>query len=359
MVKTIAYFLPQYHEIEENNNWWGKGFTEWVNLKKSHPLFVGHRIARPYNNNYYNLLDKETVIWQSQLLNDYNVHGLCYYHYWFKGKKLLEKPAENLLKWSDIDQKFMFMWANHDWTKSWIGQKELLIKQEYGVESDWLEHVDYLMSFFKDDRYIKINNKPVFQIYISNDISDFDKMIELWNQVCLDNGFDGIYIIENVDNVNFPQDLIYHRTSSAINIMEHSAAINYWRKFYFHEVIFGKIRKMFAGTDTIRNTSYDIVVENSVRIMKNLNLQIKVFFGVSTGWDNTPRYGSRGYIISNSTPNKFKEYLKMAKEISELRNQEIIFISCWNEWCEGMCLEPSDINGFGYLEAVKEVFETK
>src|ERR1035437_7404382 len=130
MTKTIAYFLPQFHEIPENNMWWGPGFTEWTNLKRARPLFEGHSIIEPLNDNYYNLLEKDTVIWQTELAKKYSLYGFCYYHYWFKGKKLLEKPAENLLKWNDIDQKFMFMWANHDWTRSWVGGKEILIDRK-------------------------------------------------------------------------------------------------------------------------------------------------------------------------------------------------------------------------------------
>lgn len=357
MTKAIAYFLPQYHEIPENNEWWGEGFTEWTNLKKAVPLFKGHEIPEPLNDNYYNLLEKETVIWQTQLLNEYSVYGLCYYHYWFKGKKILEKPAENLLEWRDIDQKFMFMWANHDWTRSWVGEKEMLIKQEYGDASDWLSHINYLIQFFKDPRYIKINNKPVFQLYLSKDIKDLSDMAKLWNVECQKHGFGGIYLINNIDNL----DDLNNKMSEycdAVNFLEHSTAINYWRKNYPWEVVLEKIRKKITGTDKIRNTEYDIVVKNSIRVMKKASSHKKIFFGVSTSWDNTPRYGKRGYIINNSTPDKFKKYLQVAKDISEKNEQEIIFISCWNEWCEGMCLEPTKKYQFGYLNAVKDVFRT-
>ncbi len=353
MIKTIAYFLPQYHEIPENNQWWGKGFTEWTNLRKAKPLFDGHEILYPLNENYYDLLNKETVLWQTKLLNDYNVYGLCYYHYWFKGRKILEKPAENLLNWKDINQNFMFMWANHDWTKSWIGQKEMLIKQEYGDEKDWIEHIEYLIQFFKDDRYIKIDNKPVFQIYIGDHIKDYDKMMQVWDIKCRENGFNGIYIVENIDNLNKIKSNEYHKKSDAINLMEHSIAINYWRENYPHEVIWKKILKILFGKSKIRNISYDIVVQNSIRVMNKISTPKKVFFGVSTGWDNTPRYKDKGYIVTDNTPEKFEKYLKTAINLSQAKNQEIVFISCWNEWCEGMCLEPSTNFGYGFLEGVK------
>ena len=245
MTKALAYFLPQYHEIPENDQWWGRGFTEWTNLRKALPLFKGHQIPVPLNDNYYNLLEKETVVWQTELMKEYEVHGLVYYHYWFLGKKILERPAENLLNWKDIDQKFMFMWANHDWTRSWVGGREILMKQEYGIEQDWLNHIQYLIEFFKDERYIKIDNKPVFQIYIGDKIECFDEMIEVWNTECIRNGFDGIYIIENIDNYTKIDNQKYQNKIDAINIMEHSAAINYWRNNFFIEVILSKIGLLF------------------------------------------------------------------------------------------------------------------
>lgn len=355
MTKVLAYFLPQYHEIPENNEWWGAGFTEWTNLKKAVPLFKGHYIPAPLNDNYYNLLDKETVVWQTELMKEYEVHGLVYYHYWFLGKKILERPAENLLQWKDIDQKFMFMWANHDWTRSWVGGKEILLKQEYGKEQDWINHINYLLDFFKDERYIKIDNRPVFQIYIGDKIDCFDEMVALWNAECIRNGFDGIYIIENIDNLDTIENKKYQKNIDAINIMEHSAAVKFWRKNYFLEVVFENIKRKFSASRVVNSISYDIVVKNSLRIIDKLPRDKKSFFGVTTGWDNTPRYGLRGYIVSKTTPEKFKFWLAMTKKISQERNQELIFISCWNEWCEGMCLEPTKQDGYAYLEVVREV----
>ena len=138
MLKKFAFFLPQFHEIPENDEWWGKGFTEWVNVKSAKPMYRGHKQPKePQGDNYYCLLDKSTVEWQTKLLEDYRVDGLIYYHYYFQGKKLLEKPAENLLRWKDINQKFFFCWANHTWYRSWNGSREVLIQQNYGDIGDW------------------------------------------------------------------------------------------------------------------------------------------------------------------------------------------------------------------------------
>ncbi len=189
-MKILAYYLPQFHEIEENNKWWGKGFTEWTNVKKGKKLFkTQNQPFVPLNNNYYNLLNKETVKWQTELAKKYGVYGFCYYHYWFEGKKLLEKPVENLLKWKNIDQKFCFCWANHSWKKTWNGLNEILMEQKYGNEDSWNKHFDYLLQFFKDERYIKIDNKPIFMIFKLKDIKDINEMLDFFNKKCIENGF--------------------------------------------------------------------------------------------------------------------------------------------------------------------------
>lgn len=355
MVKLITFYLPQFHEIAENNEWWGAGFTEWTNLKKAKPLYKGHQIKYPYNNNFYDLMNKETVIWQTNLANDYGIYAFNYYHYWFKGKKILEKPAENLLQWKDINQRFMFMWANHDWTRSWVGGKEVLLKMDYGIKEDWIDHFKYLINFFKDERYVKINNKPVFQIYITQDIPCLNEMIDLWNELCIENGFDGIYIIDNVDFNQIKNKQIPEKVD-AISIEEQTTALQYWRFNNPFKLFLNKVLSILS-TNSIKKISYDLIVKNSINHMKELKSNKKVYFGVCTGWDNTSRYGNKGYVVTGSTPDKFKNYLAETVEISRKRNQEFIFVSCWNEWCEGMFLEPNDVDGYGYLEAVKSVMK--
>jgi hypothetical protein len=356
MVKTIAYYLPQFHEIPENNEWWGKGFTEWTNLRKAKSLYKGHDFLTPLNNYCYNLLDIDTVNWQTELMNEYNVYGMCYYHYWFKGKKILEKPAENLLKNTQIKQNFMFMWANHDWSKSWIGIDELLIKQEYGGEEDWINHINYLIPFFKDERYIKIDNRPMFQLYLSKDIINLEEMINVWNRECKKNGLGNVYIIDLIDNYKDLQNGNYYEKADAITLLEHSTALNFWRNNYPLDVFFKKIVKIFTKNNKIRNINYQDIVKNSIRVMNKLKNNKNIFFGVTVGWDNTPRYGERGYVVKNSTPELFEKYLKAAFKISEAKGTEYVFVSCWNEWCEGMCLEPSKQFEYGYLKAIQKQY---
>ena len=199
-MKKYAFYLPQFHEIKENNEWWGEHFTEWTNVRAAQSLYKGHKQpVNPLNDFYYNLLDKETVEWQTKLAREHCVDGFIYYHYYFTGKKLLETPAENLLKWKDIEQNFFFCWANHSWIRSWNGTRELLLEQTYGGEEEWEQHFQYLLPFFMDDRYEKRENKPLFMIFNSN-FKEARGIFEYFDKRCKDNGFDGICLIETRNN---------------------------------------------------------------------------------------------------------------------------------------------------------------
>ena len=217
-MKIIAMYLPQYHRIPENDRWWGDGFTDWVAVKEAQPLFDGHEQPNvPLNGNYYDLMDQSVMRQQAELMKKYGIDGMCIYHYYFKdGRKILEKPAENLLKWQDIDMPFCFSWANESWVRSWSkmsegegnpwsakfdreytgeGKSGILLEQDYGQRQDWIKHYDYLRPFFTDSRYIRVGNKPVFMIYKPDKISCIYDMLEVWNELAREDGFDGIFSI--------------------------------------------------------------------------------------------------------------------------------------------------------------------
>lgn len=200
-MKIIAFYLPQFHDIPENDEWWGKGFTEWVNVKKAKPMYKGHEQPRvPLNNNYYNLLDDEVKVWQAELAKQYGIYGFCYYHYWFNGKLLLEKPMSQMLSNKKIDIPFCICWANEPWTRAWVGEKKVLITQKYGKIDDWVKHFNYLLPFFKDNRYIKNDNKPFFVIYRPEIIGCLKEMVECWDRLAKKNGFKGIdFAYQNID----------------------------------------------------------------------------------------------------------------------------------------------------------------
>lgn len=356
-MKIIAYFLPQFHEIEENNRWWGKGFTEWTNIKNARSLYEEHeQPIIPLNNNYYNLLKKETMEWQAQLANKYGIYGFCYYHYWFNGRKILEKPIENLLKWSDIPQKFCFCWANHSWKKTWNGTYEILIEQEYGQEEEWKKHINYLLKFFKDERYIKIENKPLLNIFLPKDVPNLDKRIEYYNKECIKHGFDGIYIIETIMKKD---QKVTSRQSKAVVLREPNIGIsesNWYEKLNYY--IRGKFKKNFFKKPMIFN--YNKITKNSLKFFKNFTIENKnIIPGSFNKWDSTPRHKNRGYIIENKNINEFKQYLLTQKKVMKERNIEYIFFNAWNEWAEGMYLEPDEKYKYKYLETIKEVIDTE
>lgn len=359
-MKVIAFYLPQFHEIEENNNWWGKGFTEWTNVKNAKPLFNSHNQPRiPANNNYYDLSDIRTLKWQQKLASEYNIEGFCFYHYWFKdGKKLLEKPAELLLENTDIDLKFCFSWANEPWTRSWDGKYgEIIMPQDYGNKKEWVEHFNYLLPFFKDKRYITIDGKPVFVIYKSSSIPDMDEMMELWNKLAIESGIPEIYFINTLrsrettnvsDGFSACVEFEPAYTSSNLSNLE-------LNKRRIHRLAKISLNKIFKMSKTINlPISYDTITKLSVQ--KKPLKYIKTIPGAFVEWDNTPRKGINGSFYKGFSSEKFKNYFnkKVIKGIEEYKS-DFIFINAWNEWAEGTYLEPDEKKGFSILEAVREV----
>lgn len=314
--KIIAYYLPQFHEIEENNRAWGKGFTEWDNVKKAVPLFEGHNQPRePLNDNYYNLLNIDTIKWQVELAKKYGIEGFCFYHYWFKdGKHVLEKPSELLLENKDIDIQFCFSWANEPWTKTWhgaAGEKEVLIEQRYGKEEQWKEHFEYLLPFFKDRRYVKIDNKPVMLIYQINKIGCFNKMIDCWNLLAEKSGFSGVYIV----------DMLTSDGKIARN-KRVSASVDF-------EPGKSKRKKMIED-ECLNIQDYDEACQRMLSQEHSENEWRCMF----VNYDDTPRRHEKGIVYQGSTPQKFGKYLQDTLVKSKNEKSRYVFINAWNEWGE-------------------------
>jgi Glycosyltransferase WbsX len=202
---VLAYYLPQFHPIPENDEWWGEGFTEWTNVRKAKPLFSGHKQPLvPGELGYYNLMDKEVQIRQSEMAEKYGIDGFIYYQYWFgNGKMLLEKPAEQMLRTPEIKTPFCFCWANETWRGVWHGLSEnkMLIEQTFPGKEDFEQYFEYLLPFFKDSRYIKINNKPLFHVFRFGHFPDPDLFIKTFNDLAVKAGFDGMYLIVAPDTV--------------------------------------------------------------------------------------------------------------------------------------------------------------
>lgn len=358
MPKQFAFFLPQYHQIPENDSWWGEGFTEWVNVKKAKPLYRGHQQPKlPANNFFYNLLNKSTVEWQTNLMKQYHVDGLIYYHYYFKGKKLLEQPAENLLRWKEIEQPFFFCWANHSWFRSWEGSKELLMEMEYGIEEDWEKHFQYLLSFFQDPRYEKRNNQPLFMVF-QNSFSEKNEMFAFFDRRCKESGFDGICLIEtwNSEKKQIAVEQMFPRLSvhtKFVFVREPGFATELYRMEIIKkpERILRTMRRHFRKW--IHSKHPEIYDGNRLYSLKT-RLEThhpRVIHGTFFEWDNTPRHKERGYVITPVDKAHFFQYM------DKMRDEEYLFINAWNEWAEGMMIEPTMKYGARYLEWIAEWVE--
>ena len=350
-MKKFDLYLPQFHEIQENNIWWGKGFTEWTNVKNAKSLYKGHLEGYfPIDNNYYDLLNKDTMKWQNDLARKYKIDGFIYYHYYFMGKKIMEKPLENLLKWKDIKQKFFFCWANHSWKKSVDGIQTILIEQKYGTREDWEKHFLYLLSFFKDARYEKKNGKPMLMIFDSN-FSEYDEMLNYFDQRCRQEGFKGILIVKTCMRHHKSEEELADNREELLYLREPEYSYRAWREQYEKtlnypiRIIKHKISQIIHWGCPVYKYSGDIIYDYMLRTNKDYT---KIVPGIFFSWDNTIRHGKRGYIIEECSKEKFFQYMEY------IQNSEYVFINAWNEWAEGMVLEPTEKNGYKYLEWIKE-----
>lgn len=348
-MKLFAMFLPQFHEIPENNEWWGDRFTEWTKIKCAKALYSGHEQPIEPLNGYYNLLDRSTVVWQTELMHTFGIDGFVYYHYYFTGKLLLEKPAENLLKWDDIDQKFFFCWANHSWTRSWEKSKVKLIEQTYGNVKDWEKHFQYLLKFFRDDRYEKVNNKPVLMMY---DITfkEYAEMMNYFGKRCQNYGFSGLYLIERPLSSGLSQrdkfDLKVIDRHTHFREPDYTLREIIEEKRYTFSGIERVIQKAFARLG-VKSCVEKIDGEQIYGRMSKREYASTDVPGIFFSWDSTPRHGTDGFVI---TP---PDYVSFANYMNHIIDSPYVLINAWNEWSEGMILEPTKKHGYRFLEWIR------
>ena len=366
-MKIIPLYLPQFHQIPENDEWWGEGFTEWTNVKKAKPLFEGHYQPRiPLNKNYYDLTEVEVLKWQCEIARKHGIYGFCFYHYWFNGKLLLEKPMEILLGHKEIDINYCISWANHNWEDSWKaspGREKTLIGHDFDDEDDWVAHFNYLLPFFKDPRYIQEEGKPLMTIYIPNLIGKLNKMLELWNQMAVDAGFCGLkyafqsamsYHSSGWDRSKFDYSIEFQ--PGHVNYHKNKLSFLNWMK-YSHKIkaALGIKKRLWSAQKEVSFSDYDSTWE---KILKNKPLVNTAIPSAFVDWDNTPRKAQAGKVYLGATPAKFKNYFKqlIVKAKNEYKTDKI-FVFAWNEWAEGGYLEPDEKYGFAYLEAISDALK--
>lgn len=353
-MKVIAMYLPQFHRVKENDEWWGDGFTEWTSVKSAKKLFPEHEQPNvPLNHRYYDLMNPETMRWQAGLMHQYGVDGMCFYHYYFKdGRRILERPAENLLRWKDIDMPFCFSWANESWVRSWSrlskrggnpwsakfdsakahGDEGILLEQSYGGEDAWRAHYAYLSSFFHDRRYLLHDNQPLFLIYKPRDIPCLREMLQLWDKLAQAEGFDGVYAIgSNIEE--------YQQLGLKGAMLQEP----------------GGTAALFAAEKNENTHQVKAIFDYERAWQRIINRPIPkgVSPGGFAGYDDTPRHGHGGSIYFHRSPEIFGRGMRALFEKAERNRAPFIFINAWNEWGEGMYLEPDERYGFAFLEALK------
>lgn len=376
MIRAIAIHLPQFHPFPENDEWWGKGFTEWTNVTKAKPLFEGHYQPHlPSDLGYYDLRLEEARLAQEALAKSYGLSGFCYYHYWFNGKRLMEEPLLRKMANPKEDFPFMLCWANENWTRTWDGSDhKVLMKQEYNLEDDAL-HIKYLIeTYFLDERYIRVNGKPVFFIYRSTLFPDMSATISLWRKIAkesynlelyigrcetfnsedesfvVDGGFDVAMEFQPFCNNLFKAD--YENKAQSRTLIDKINDKLHYKLKIGESSIDKKIKNQ--GPRILDLEYYvDYLIRNKDSIKKNY----KIFPGITPCWDNTARKGERGMVFENSSPMLYEKWLThIVKTFKPFTKEEnFIFINAWNEWAEGNHLEPDAKYGRQYLEATKKV----
>ena len=343
--KLLALYLPQFHPTPENNVWWGDGYTEWANVARAKPLFPGHYQPQlPADLGFYDLRLPETRQAQANLAREYGVHGFCYYHYWFKGRRLLERPFQEVLDSGEPDFPFCLAWANHTWT--WKRDHSLqgrLMEQEYSEEDD-REHIRWLLTAFRDKRYIRVNGRPLLLIYWAASLPNPERTFEIWREEAEKAGEASPYVckVDSFGNFDDPRDL---GCDAAVEFWPHGVETMIQRvggpeSFYAENQIF-EYRQL--------------VINNLARRLPDW----KRYSCVVPHWDNTARWKSTGArMLRGSTPELYKAWLEgvvsKTAASSGPDDEQLIFINAWNEWGEGTYLEPDLKYGRAYLEATRQ-----
>jgi hypothetical protein len=361
--RLIAFYLPQFHPIPENDEWWGKGFTEWTNVAKATPLFHGHYQPHiPADLGFYDLRVPETRLAQADMAREYGVEGFCYWHYWFAGKRLLERPFNEVLKSGEPKLPFCLGWANDTWTGIWHGcPDKILIEQTYPGRKDEEAHFYTLLNAFGDERYITVDGHPVFLIYKPHMLPEPKRFIDHWKELAVKEGLKSIYFIGHAQTMQWKYEksgfdaMVPHNPGLTL----HHAFDYFNSKLNFADNVCLKFTKrkvkdfykhVFSRPDVFFYKDY---IKYALPELRN---DFDEFPCVLPNWDNSPRCGVNAFIFHNSTPGLFKKHLREAIEQVAHREPEkrIVFIKSWNEWAEGNYLEPDQKFGKAYLQACKE-----
>lgn len=382
-MRFIAFYLPQFHPIPENDNWWGKGFTEWVNVAKARPCFKGHYQPHiPADLGFYDLRLPIIREQQAELAREAGIEGFCYWHYWFgNGKRLLERPFNEVVESGSPDFPFCLCWANHTWTsKTWLNKNgfatdPILMQQDYLGEEDYTQHFYALLPAFKDKRYMKVDCCPIFVIYNPVDFKDVENFMKLWRKLAVENGLKGFHFVGRTNNASFRKPgeqgvgkFVLPQTDNAGDFYNDVLnkgfdAVNSVGRLRAELLASGKTRQIVART----LKRYLAIDMKNTYCQKRINDYIfapedkwdNVYPTVFPNWDRSPRGGKSATVYTDSTPQCFADVISKSVELSKDKQPEhqIIFIQAWNEWGEGNHMEPDLKYGKGYIEEMRKTVD--
>lgn len=363
-VRAIAFHLPQFHPIPENDQWWGKGFTEWANVAKAKPRFKGHYQPHlPADLGFYDLRLPEARAAQAELAAAYGIYGFCYYHYWFNGRQLLERPVNEIWRSGEPAFPFCLCWANENWTRRWDGlDQEILLEQHYSPGDD-LAHIRALIPLFSDSRYIRVLGKPLLAVYTASKLPQPLKTTEIWRDEAARAGLKGLFLarVESHSQSGDPRKLgfdcsLQFHPGGALQLGR------IYRRNWWHRVRLGTAE---VGLHQNYVHDYEDMMEKALAQRLPPYPRIPC---VCPGWDNSPRRESGANIFVNSTPQRYEFWLRevvnrlqsLSQPIaSGISPDSLVFINAWNEWAEGNHLEPCQRWGRAYLEATKRALGTQ
>ena len=354
--RLLALYLPQFHPIPENDQWWGKGFTEWTNVGKAKPLFRGHYQPHvPADLGYYDLRVPETRIAQAEMAKKYGIEGFLYWHYWFgNGKRLLERPFNEVLKSGEPNFPFALAWANETWKGFAHGLKNrnVLIEQLYPGDEDYIAHFNEVLPAFKDKRYITVDGKPVFLIYKPHQLPDASHFINLWQRLAKKNGLPGIYFIA------------HHQSTKEHNYKPERESLQEMLSWGFDAVNFVRLTKCLENRSLfdklygrIKRFVYKIPLaipyKKAMRYFTaDIDKDERVIPSIIPSWDHSPRSGKEALVLTNSTPELFGQHIdNVLNNVSEKENK-LIILKSWNEWAEGNYMEPDLRWGTQFLKVL-------
>lgn len=391
-VRAVAMYFPQFHAIPENDEWWGKGFTDWNNVRRATPKFRGHYQPRvPAGGNYYDQSRKETLAWQIDLAKQHGLHGFCHYHYWFDGKQLLETPTNLVLDSPELDFPLCLAWANETWSRRWDGQDHHILQLQSHTPDRalWQRHFDYLFRQWSDPRAITVDGKPVFMIYRPHRVTELANLLDFWREQAQRRGLPGVFFVA-MKQYEFPVPEILRHFDATMHFQPFEAlyspdyqgpsagqgapggpvpdTLRYrlWpalrrRLMVPFRMLPDRVQHAFKlararlSPPVLTLYDYESVWEQILKI-ENDQPGLPCFPGAFVDWDNTARYGSRARLFRGATPERFAHWFERLVEVTATRPpvERLIFINAWNEWSESTYLEPDERYGLRHLEAVRD-----